>query len=356
MKIEYSCLKRRSPIFCFASGTCLALMTLAQSVAHARIGKTLDQLFESPRKVVQSIPSDFPKNWKKKPCLEFWNKLRQVDLSIAFDAQRHHRIPDPSACKLPDTLLKNIHDDFSVKCKDYFGSTFPADSSTASACLREAIIYRAHLSVFLLGEKKVSEVSDLALLADALVVHLLRQSSLQGGDLDSQERQIVDRLLTRIIELDRDDSPLLSLLTAWRVALAMLETSEDRKIERWKSARTAYHEAAKRFAGDEQLEELRVVIESNGLRDVEKIKDEALALVDRLPKSSLGPYYLSGYYWKVGKREEALSWMEKAQVREPDSVRVKDTLASLKNPATPSDQKIYTIRVNVEFGKHFGLR
>jgi len=249
-----------------------------------------------------ALPVDESAAAEVKACLVLWENLRARDLRRPLEA---HTLPADGACtKVPDPL-KAYHLQFRETC----GQLATADD--LAFCTLALLDYRVHITQFLTTGTPLSKIDDLLVLSDKLV----------ASDVDDGKEMLA--VAERMLEVNPQFYPAAKAALVARFRTVVAE--EDGKS--WDQTLSALQRAKRFSKKDEELLEVEAAIALIRNRDAKKAEEIATAMDTQFPTSGTGTYYRAWIAAVQGDPGKAKTILQSAQAKQPDNMRVRDTLS-----------------------------
>ncbi|MBN21150.1 MAG: hypothetical protein CL678_07665 [Bdellovibrionaceae bacterium] len=254
-------------------------------------------------------------------CFHFQQKIKKYNLKeLTFPISLVPNIPQTARCLKQSNVMKSVHLHFENTC----GKLDPSQLSGISAgdwvkkvqpCIQAVYAYQAQLT------DQSSSVADLK----KELFGILNEGRFRG-QLDTKRLYSISKNISILAPEDGEAAKLVSIVMT--MALLSDKSSKDDR-DRWKAVESSLIFAEKLNPKDPAVLELRLVIKSNGLTDLNALSSELSHLSKE--NKELVSYFNAYIAWKKGNISRTKMLLESAIALHPKDHRFKQTLETIKN-------------------------
>lgn len=310
------------------------------------------KLFKEPRRI--SV-ENLIKEETDQACLDGFEEIQRLDLEALDFPPKLDALPSLERCANPPATIKKLMEDYAKNCEEFL-DPFEAPASkdewdkTFQKCVVSLMSLRSRITSFKTKDQKISEITDLHVLADRLFDEMwglfnaggLSQISAEGF---SRMKEIAERML----ELNPGlyGPARASALAAFLPAVLKKEAGKDTESE-WADAMKSYERLQSFDRGDLDVQEFGLFVKTKGLSP-ELLPGELDAFARRTQGTGLAEYYRAWMAFKGGNAKLALDFLARAQSLNPTEARFKETAEKLRAGGAGAKDS-FILKFNVKFG------
>lgn len=279
----------------------------------------------------------------EKGCIDFWNEVQAIDMDLFDFPPKLDRLPRPGGCEKIPLELSVFQQLYLSDCATLLEPfSQPVDEkewrARASACSSRLFFLRAGISAWRTRERKLSEITDLRLLADRLAAAF-------GGLPNPMDPVAIVATGKRILEVDPRIAGAAKAVLMGQLMVGTRAPGGHRGDEEYWAQMDEYLEIA-RGTRDPELGELELLRRTHGF-DPARSRAEGERMVAAAPGDPRG-HALQGYgHWKLGNRAEGIVALSRALALAPQDEVLRQTWVRVHAPDADEDAYYLELRLGM---------